>query len=124
MKLLTVGQICSMHETLIARDGKLPGMRKGASVDSVVGRIEQYVYYAIDTPTAEIAAAVTTYALGVAHVFNDANKRTAAAAGIMVLKANGCAAPKGGDVQEMVFAAARSELDVDQFVVAYGARLL
>ena len=120
-KLPQADQIFNIHEHLVARDGGLPGVRVGESVEGILGRVESNLYYRLDNPTVLDAAALITYALAVGLIFNDANKRTAYFAGMVTLDLNGTDTDtiQQLELEEIVIAAANGGLDMDQFMVAY-----
>lgn len=118
-------QIFNIHEHLIARDGGLPGIREGESVEAVLGRVESNLYYRLDNPASLDAAALITYALAVGHVFNDANKRTAYFCGMVTLELNGTDTRLIQQIklEEIVINAASGMVNMDEFMIAYKALL-
>ena len=97
MKLLDAQQVLELHEYVLVRDGGLPGIRAGKSVDAVLARIENNLLFEFD-PDAANAAALVTYAFAVGHIFNDANNRTAYVCGLITLEINGVKTNKLEDV--------------------------
>ena len=102
------------------RDGGLPGVRAGVSVDAILARVENNLLFEFE-PHAVNAAALLTYALAVGHTFNDANKRTAYVCGLAMLEVDGVktSAMDQGRLQTIIIAAAAGELDKDGFVGAF-----
>ena len=121
LKYITTQQVADIHEKLLARDGGLPGYRLGTSLESVLERVRNNVQYG-GRPNQDpgMVAALTTYAFPLGHPFTDANKRTALAAGLVVLLINGVdALPSADTLKTLVVSAAASEIEQDEFVTAY-----
>ena len=75
MKFLTTSNVVAIHDKLIHSD-ELPGIVKNRSIDAIVARIYNRIHYGLISDIYELAGCYATY-IDVAHVFNDANKRTA-----------------------------------------------
>ena len=121
LKHITTQQVADMHEKLLARDGGLPGYRLGTSLEAVLERVRNNVQYG-GQPNHDpsVVAALTTYAIAVGHPFNDANKRTALSAGLVVLLINGIdVLPNADTLKALVVSAAASEIEQDEFVASY-----
>ncbi len=121
LKYVTVQQVADIHEKLLARDGGLPGYRLGASLASVLDRVKNNIQYGGQQyRDASTVAALTTYAIVVGHPFNDANKRTALAAGVAVLRINDVSAlPHPDTLKTLIVSAAAREIGQDEFVPSY-----
>lgn len=90
LKFLTDQQVADIHEKLMARDGGLPGYREGASLAAVLGRVRNLIRFGGDSGACpERIAALVTFAITIAAPFNDGNRRTALACGLVVLGVNG-----------------------------------
>lgn len=87
MKLLSQAVIQFIHDEVI-NESELQGMAGNKSLDAVLYRVENRIQYGLINDVYDLAA---TYAvvLGVGHVFNDANKRTAYRTMITCLRLNG-----------------------------------
>ena len=89
MMMLTVGEILSLHDKLIAATGGMPGLRDMGLLESAIyspnasfGDDEQY-------PTIQEKAARLAYSLTMNHAFNDGNKRIGMYAMLVTLDLNG-----------------------------------
>ncbi len=120
MKLLDAQQVLEVHEFVLVRDGRLPGIRAGKSVDAVLARVENNLLFEFD-PNAANAAALITYAFAVGHIFNDANKRTAYVCGLITLEINSVktTALDQSRLEAWIIADAAGELDKLDFVAAF-----
>ncbi|KOR33515.1 death-on-curing protein [Achromatium sp. WMS3] len=87
MKYLTAEQVLLIHEQVISNH-ELQGLAANKSLEAVLARIDNRLYYGIITDVYELAACYATY-IAVGHVFNDANKRTAYASMKICLDING-----------------------------------
>lgn len=86
MKYLTHKDVISIHDQVILSH-ELQGVAHHKSVESVIARIENRIHYGMISDVFELAACYATY-IGVAHCFNDANKRTAFMSMDVVLRLN------------------------------------
>ncbi len=120
MKLLDAQQVLELHEYVLVRDGGLPGIRAGKSVDAVLARVANNLLFEFD-PNASNAAALITYAFAIGHIFNDANKRTAYVCGLITLEINGVktTAIDQSSPETIIIAAAAGALDKVEFVAAF-----
>ncbi len=120
MKLLGSQHVLELHEYVLIRDGGLPGIRLGMSVDAVLSRIENNLRFEFD-PDVTNAAALFAYTFCVGHIFNDANKRTAYAGALVTLEVNGIKTDKLNqpELEELVIAAARGDMKIEKFVTAF-----
>ena len=121
LKHISDQQVADTHEKLLARDGGLPGYRPGARLSSVLDRVRNNILYGGQQyRDASTVAALTTYAIIVGHAFNDANKRTAMAVGLVVLKINGVTEePDEVSLRELIKSAAAGEVDLQTFTSQY-----
>lgn len=87
MKLLSAAEVFDIHESVI-NPNELRGLAGDKSLDAVIARAENRVFYGLVKDEYDLAAA---YAVVIAagHVFNDANKRTAYRAMMACLEING-----------------------------------
>lgn len=120
MKLLDAQQVLELHEYILVRDGGLPGIRAGKSVDAVLARVENNLLFEF-SPDAANAAALIAYSFAVGHTFNDANKRMAYVCGLIMLEINGVktAAIDQRRLEALIIAAAPGDLDKLDFVAAF-----
>ena len=120
--LPTEQQIADLHEYVLARHGGLPGSRIGLSLGAILGRIKTNLAYQFEDPTVPQVAAFTVYAFTVGHPFNDANKRTALAAGDLILLMNDekIIAPMHQiELADLVIELAAGSIVQDRFIEAY-----
>lgn len=120
MKLLDAQQVLELHEHVLMRDGGLPGVRLGESVDAVLARVENNLHFEFD-PDVVNAAALLAYAFAVGHIFNDANKRTAYVCALVVLEINGTMTTRINqtELEALIITAAKGDVDIEDFVVAF-----
>ncbi|MGL6158951.1 type II toxin-antitoxin system death-on-curing family toxin [Microbulbifer sp.] len=87
---LTAEDVHGYHDAILEELPGLPGTKPGMSVEALVGRIHQNLYYTHFKGIEEVAG---LYAEVIArgHVFNDGNKRTSLVSMISFLRANGYA---------------------------------
>ena len=123
MRFLTDQQVADVHEKLMARDGGLAGYREGASLSAVLERVRNLIRFGGDPYTDPVAiAAMTTFALTIGHPFNDGNKRTAMASGLIVLRVNGHShAADPQRLAELIIEAASGDVDQNRFLERYKA---
>ena len=120
--LPTEQQIADLHEYVLARHGGLPGSRIGLSLGATLGRIKTNLAYQFEDPTVPQVAAFTVYAFTVGHPFNDANKRTALAAGDLILLMNDekiIASEHQIELADLVIELAAGSIVQDRFIEAY-----
>lgn len=120
--LPTEQQIADLHEHVLARHGGLPGSRIGTSLGATLGRIKTNLAYQFEDPSVPQVAAFTVYAFAVGHPFSDANKRTAFAAGDLVLLMNDekiIASEHQIELADLVIELAAGRLGQDRFIEAY-----
>ena len=120
MKLLDSQQVLELHEHVLIRDGGLPGIRLGMSVDAVLSRIENNLRFEFD-PDVTNAAALFAYTFAVGHILNDANKRTGYVGALVTLEVNGIKAEKmnQSELEGLVIAAARGDMEIEEFVTSF-----
>jgi len=83
---LTEDEIVTLHDIALERDGGLPGIKGGCSVSTLVEYAPNKAYYKREQSVPSLAG---SYAFAAArfHIFNDGNKRVAAAlAEVFLLK--------------------------------------
>lgn len=85
--LLTKDEVLQLHDAVL-NPGELEGLAGDKSLDGALGRVEFRIHYGLIGDVFDLAA-VYAVAISQAHVFNDANKRTAHAAMKLILKING-----------------------------------
>ena len=120
--LPTEQQIADLHEYVLARHGGLPGSRIGTSLGAILGRIKTNLAYQFEDPTVPQVAAFTVYAFTVGHPFNDANKRTALAAGDLILLMNDekiIASEHQIELADLIIELAAGSIGQDRFIEAY-----
>ena len=120
--LPTEQQVADLHEYLLAKDGGLPGSRVGTSIGAILGRIQMNLAYRFENPTVPQVAAFAVYAFAAGHPFNDANKRTALAAGDLVLLMNDEKVIRSEyqiELADRIVELAAGNLGQDQFLEGY-----
>ena len=85
--VLNVEQIVHIHDHIIGKN-ELQGLAKDKSLDAVLERIHNRLQYGFIGDVFDLASCYATF-IAKGHCFNDANKRTAAAALYFALEANG-----------------------------------
>lgn len=76
IKILTESNVITIHNTILAESGGLPGLSRDKSLASALHRIQDYIAYEGVSDICELAA-LYTIAIAQGHTFNDGNKRTA-----------------------------------------------
>lgn len=84
--VLTASQVITLHDHLIGKN-ELQGLAKDKSLDAALERVHNRVQYGFIADVFDLAACYATF-IARGHYFNDANKRTSAAALFFVLSAN------------------------------------
>lgn len=77
-QLLSVEQIVKIHDSVLNK-GELEGQAGDKSLEGALSRVEFRIQYGMVSDVYDLAA-IYVVAISQAHVFNDANKRTAYAA--------------------------------------------
>ena len=85
---LTVDEVVTCHDMVLARYGGCPGCPDPARIDVLIGRVIHYVLYENIQDSFAIAA-MYCVAIAQGHAFVDSNKRTAACCMFAVLQRNG-----------------------------------
>ena len=114
--ILSEEEIFNIHELVLQRDGGLPGLRIGASLSATVERIYNHAHYDAEYRDPWRLSALLAYAITIGHPFNDANKRTALVASVLMLKCNSCSQPEPAALSELLVAAADSKVDQAEFI--------
>ena len=84
--VLNVKQVLQIHDHIIGKN-ELQGLAKDKSLDAVLERVHNRLQYGFIADVFDLAACYATF-IAKGHCFNDANKRTAAAALYFALSAN------------------------------------
>ena len=120
LRHLDVEAVLAIHEEVLAAHGGLPGLRDRGLLESAVAAPRaSYGGEPLISDPVEVAAAYLFY-LCRNHPFADGNKRTALAAALVFLEANGLlphpAAPQKAidDWEALVLEVAASKLDREQ----------
>jgi death-on-curing protein len=74
-RLFTASEVSRLHEAVL-NDGELQGLAGNKSLEGALGRVEFRINYGMVNDVYDLAA-MYAVAISQAHVFNDANKRTA-----------------------------------------------
>jgi death-on-curing protein len=120
LKFLTDQQVADIHEKVVARNGGLPGYREGARLGAMLERIRNQIRFDSASRSPGLVAAMTTFALSIGQPFNDGNRRTAMACGLVVLRVNGCTSePDSIGLLQLVVDACSGRTDQKAFVEGY-----
>ena len=84
--VLSATQVVAIHDSIIGIN-ELQGLAKDKSLDAVLGRVHNRLQYGFISDGYDLAACYATF-IAKGHCFNDANKRTAAATLLLILKQN------------------------------------
>jgi death-on-curing protein len=111
MKYLTAQEVLRIHDVAI-NTNELQGLAGDKSLDAVIARIENRIYYGMIEDVFELAACYACY-IAVGHVFNDANKRTAYSAMKVCLTINEVEISLGSfkEVGDMIIQVAQRKVD-------------
>ena len=85
--VLNVEQVHHIHDHIIGKH-ELQGLAKDKSLDAVLERAHNRLQYGFIGDVFDLASCYATF-IAKGHCFNDANKRTAAAALYFILEADG-----------------------------------
>lgn len=85
--VLNVEQVHHIHDHIIGKH-ELQGLAKDKSLDAVLERAHNRLQYGFIGDVFDLASCYATF-IAKGHCFNDANKRTAAAALYFILESNG-----------------------------------
>ena len=109
-QLFTTTEIIALHDVVL-NPGELEGLAGDKSLDGALSRIEFRINYGMITDVYDLAA-MYAVAISQAHVFNDANKRTAHAAMKLCLKIHGIKLPmEASVVGDMIIEVAQGNVD-------------
>lgn len=112
-RLLTEEMVLRIHNRAL-NDGELTGVAGNKSLSGALSRVEFRVQYGLITDAYHLAA-MYTVAIAQAHVFNDANKRTAYAALEMILELHDLTVFREVDViGNLIIDVAQGKLDEEQ----------
>ena len=109
-KLFAPEEVVLVHDAVL-NDGELSGLAGNKSLAGALSRVEFRVQYGLISNVYELAA-MYAVAIAQAHVFNDANKRTAHAVMKLSLKMHGVTLVQ--DAQEiggLIIAVAQGKVD-------------
>lgn len=125
LKFLSNQQVADIHERLMARDGGLPGYREGASLGAILERVRNLIRFGgTDRTCPELIAALVTFAISIGQPFNDGNRRTALACGLLILRVNDRASsPEAVQLVRLIVAACAGETRQEAFSSDYLALL-
>jgi death-on-curing protein len=109
----TAEQIILLHDNAL-NAGELQGMAGGKSLEGALSRIEFRVQYGMINDVYDLAA-VYAVAISQAHVFNDANKRTAHVSMKFCLKVHGVTLPLDTtEVGDVIIKVAQGHMDEEE----------
>ncbi|HHK9580450.1 type II toxin-antitoxin system death-on-curing family toxin [Citrobacter sp. Cb008] len=104
--------VIQLHDSILAITKGLPGVKEPELVEAVCSHVLNLAHYeGIDD--VYTLAAMYLVAIARGHVFNDANKRTAAAAALFFLADNGIDTPDFMRLSEPTVLAAQGLMTVD-----------
>ncbi|MFQ6551747.1 type II toxin-antitoxin system death-on-curing family toxin [Aestuariibius insulae] len=84
--LLTTKLVVAIHDEVL-NPGELQGLARDKSLDGALARVDNKLAYGMIRDVFDLAAAYAE-AIATGHCFNDANKRTAYQATVLLLEAN------------------------------------
>ena len=114
MIYLSLEQIIALHDALIKKFGGLPGIRERGLLESAVAAPMMAVFGEELHKTIYNKAAAYLFYIAKNHAFLDGNKRTAAAAALAFLRANGKSTKYDADeFLEFVVSVAEGQADLD-----------
>ena len=114
MIYLSLEQIIELHDALIEKFGGLIGIRKRGLLESAVAAPMMAVFGEELHKTIYNKAAAYLFYIAKNHAFLDGNKRTAAAAALAFLRANGKSTKYDADeFLEFVVSVAEGQADLD-----------
>jgi len=117
IRFLSTEQILEIHREMIERYGGDPGIRDLGLIDSAVMMPQQTFGGHLLHPTLGAMAAAYLFHLCANHGFVDGNKRTALAAALVFLDANGHRLELTRlDLERMTLDVAASKLDKDRLI--------
>ncbi|UYA62402.1 type II toxin-antitoxin system death-on-curing family toxin [Pectobacterium colocasium] len=108
---LTVEQVIAIHDYQLEMYGGLPGYRDIGVVEGMVARVENLHTYQNENDLHMLAASLLL-SIARGHGFNDANKRTSAAAAMVFLDMNGASMTPSENFADFVVMAAQGLYDV------------
>lgn len=108
---LTVEQVIAIHDYQLEMYGGLPGYRDISVVEGMVARVENLHTYQNENDLHMLAASLLL-SIARGHGFNDANKRTSAAAAMVFLDMNGASMTPSENFADFVVMAAQGLYDV------------
>lgn len=108
--LLTPEEVIKLHDRVL-NPGELEGLAGDKSLEGALGRVEFRVQYGMINDVFDLAA-MYAVAISQAHVFNDANKRTAYAALEAVLLMHGKVIPfNTKEIGDFIIEVAQGKID-------------
>ncbi len=115
IRFLTTEQVLEIHREMIERYGGDPGVRDVGLIESAVMMPQQTFGGRLLHPTVGAMAAAYLFHLCGNHGFSDGNKRTALAAALVFLDANGYRLELSGeDLERVTWDVAAGKLDKDR----------
>lgn len=87
--MIEIHAVRLIHDKMIEIYGGLPGTSDADRISGVLGRVEHLLHYEGDNFDTFGIAALYLMAISRAHIFNDANKRTALAVALYYLRRKG-----------------------------------
>lgn len=108
---LTVTQVIAIHDRQLEEYGSLAGFRDIGLIEGMISRVENLHVSQAETDLFMLAASLLL-SIARGHGFNDANKRTSAAAAMIFLDINGVSIRPGDGFADYVVEAAQGIHDV------------
>ncbi|GGL51057.1 type II toxin-antitoxin system death-on-curing family toxin [Wenxinia marina] len=111
-RLLSAEVVEAIHDAVL-NESELPGRARDESLESALARVDNRLAYGMIGDVFDLAAAYAD-AIARGHFFNDANKRAAYEAAVVVLELNGTALQLDtADIGPRIVALAQGALDPD-----------
>lgn len=106
--------VIQLHDAILSTTHGLPGIKDPELVDAVCARVLNLTHYEGENDVYNLAA-MYLIAIARGHVFNDANKRTAAASALLFLSENGIEIADSMPLADATVQAAQGLMSVEEF---------
>lgn len=121
-RFLSVVELVSLHDDLLAHFGGAPGLRDEGGLISAAMAPQNHWFYSEGSGDVFILAAVLLIHLGRNHPFVDGNKRVAAAGALVMLDVNGIQIRADADALETAtLQAVQGKLELEALAAVFRA---
>ena len=119
-RFLSVAELVSLHDDLLARFGGASGLRDEGALMSAAMAPQHHWFYSEDGGDVFVLAAVLLIHLGRNHPFVDGNKRVAAAGALVMLTLNGIDLDPDADaLEKATLEAVQGHLQLEALVALF-----